>query len=202
MRRIIAVISALCAMALLAACGAQSNTRPAAGESPSAPPSAEADYTGTDFSGHWAVSQAFDSEGAEVSADRLAELGFMLELLPDGTYFVYDAKGEVLGPGSYKVEKDIMILEAKGVQTIYTVIDANTLRGATADGCVTILTRQPEPEPTPDEPEPEDMSEGEDMTGEAEEEEEDIDIPEEDVSEENGSPASPSTEAALPWTSA
>ncbi|MGI5919923.1 MAG: hypothetical protein ACOX8N_09830 [Christensenellales bacterium] len=190
MRRIIAVILALCAMALLAACGAQSDTLPAAGESSSASPSAAADFSGIDFSGHWAVSQAFDSEGAEVSADKLTELGFILELLPDGTYFVYDAEGEVLGPGSYKVEKDIMILEAKGVQTIYTVTDANTLRGATADGCVTVLTRQPEPEPTPDE-EPEDMYEGEDMTGETEEAEEDIDIPEED-----DAPASSSTEAA------
>jgi len=189
MRRIIAVISALCVMALLAACGAQSNTLPAAGESPSASPSEAADFTGTDFSGHWAVSQAFDSEGTEVSAAKLAVLGFTLELLPDGTYFVYAAEGEVLGSGSYKVEKDSMILEAKGVQTIYTVIDANTLRGATEDGCVTVLTRQPEPEPTPDE-QPEDMFEGEDMTGETQEAEEDIDIPEED-----GTPASPSSEA-------
>lgn len=191
MRRIIAVISALCVVALLTACVDQSDTLPAAGESPSASPSAAVDFTGTDFSGHWAVSQAFDSEGAEVSADKLAELGFTLELLPDGTYFVYDAKGVVLGLGSYKVEKDIMILEATDVQTIYTVTDANTMRGATADGCVTVLTRQPEPEPTPDEQEPEDMTEGEDMTGETEDMEEDIDFQEEDSAS-----ASPSAEAA------
>ena len=193
MRRIIAVVSALCAIALLAACGDQGEKPPAA-ESPSASPSAAADFTGTDFSGHWAVSQAFDSEGAEVSADKLAALNFTLELLPDGTYFVYDAEGKVLGPGSYKVEKDIIILEAKGVQTIYTIADANTLRGATADGCVTVLIRQPEQEP--EEQEPEDMSEGEDTAGEMEETEEDTDIPEEDVSEEGSASASPETEAA------
>lgn len=200
MKKIIAIILALCVMALLPACGVRNDTPPAAGESPSASPATAVDFTGTDFSGHWAISQAFDSEGAEVSAAKLAELGgFTLELLPDGAYFVYDAAGAVLGQGSYTVEKDIMILEAKGVQTIYTAMDANTLRGATADGCVTVLTRQPEPAPTPDEQEPDDTSEGEDETGEPGDEEDDIpeeDAPEEDAPEEDSASAAPSTEAA------
>lgn len=186
MRRIIAVILALCATTLLLpACGIQSDAPPV-GNDPSASPATAADFTDTDFSGHWAISQVFDSQGAEVSADKLAKLeGFTLELLPDGTYFVYDEEGIVLGPGRYKVEKDNLILEAKDVQTIYTVADVNTLRGATVDGCITVLTRQPEPAPTSDEQGPD---EGEDETGEPQDGE--------DISEEGSALDEPSTEAA------
>ena len=197
MRRTIAIILALCLAALLPGCGAKTEGPAASGISSGPSSTAEPDFTNTDFSGHWAVSQVFDSAGEAVSAERLTELGcFTLELLTDGTYFVYDTAGAVLGQGRYSVEKDVMTLEAGGVQTIYTVTDQDTLRGATADGSVTILIRQPEPTPAVDEEEPDDdTAEGEDVTT-SPEETEDIDIPEDDIDipEDDSAPASPSAE--------
>jgi hypothetical protein len=182
MRRTIAIILALCLAALLPGCGTKSEGPVTSGASSNPSSVEKPDYTNTDFSGHWAVSQVFDSAGEAVSSDRLAELGgFTLELLMDGTYFVYDASGAVLGQGRYTVQKDVMTLEAGGVQTIYTVTDQDTLSGATSDGSVTILTRQPEPAPAVEEEEPvDDTAEGEDVTTSPEETEEDIDIPDDD----------------------
>ncbi len=198
MRRTIAIILTLCLAVLLPGCGTKGEGPAAAATSSGPSSAAEVDFTNTDFSGHWEVSQVFDSAGEAVSAERLAELGsFTLELLTDGTYFVYDASGAVLGQGRYTVQKDVMTLEADGVQTIYTITGQDTLSGATADGSVTLLTRQPEPAAAADEEEPgDDTAEGENVTTSPEGTEEEADIPEDDtdIPEDDSESVSPSAE--------
>ncbi len=153
MKRTFLMILALCLLAALAGCKDDS-----AAESPAYTPApADAtpssttapDYTNTDFSGHWAVSEVYDSAGEQVTGDSFAALdtGFMLELLKDGVYFVYDAQGAVLGQGTYAVGGDLLTLTAGGAQTVYTITDENTFRATAADGSVTVMARQPEETP-------------------------------------------------------
>ena len=101
------------------------------------------DYSGVDFSGIWAVSALYDSSGATVAEDKLAEAGadFSLELLDGGTYFLYDADGKPLGQGQYSVELEEMILTAGGQKTTYDIEDADTLRCTAQDGSVTVMKR-------------------------------------------------------------
>lgn len=162
MKKAILMILALCLLAVSAGCGDNlpaenpvQTTAPAITPAPTTTP----DYGHVDFSGHWAVSEVYDSVGSPVtgSAFEALETGFELELLKDGVYFVYDGAGVVLGQGSYAVSGDVLTLTAGGAQTVYTVADENTLRTTAQDGSVTVMTRLPEEAPkdseTPDDEE-------------------------------------------------
>lgn len=135
---------------LLSACGterdipqtpadtaAQSNT-----PAPTATPAP--DFTKTDFSGRWAVSDVIDSEGIPISDAEKQDIGagFMLELLPGGTYFVYDENGQVLGQGAYGVALNQLTLTAQGAQTVYEIVDTETLRSTQTDTSVTVMKRE------------------------------------------------------------
>lgn len=196
MRKSIAIILMLCVTAAFAGCGQQTNGTVPQGQTAPSASATQADYTNTDFSGHWAVTAVYDQAGNAISSDKISELGsFTLELLTDGTYFVYDASGAVLGQGSYLVNKDVMTLSAGGVQTLYTVMDKDTLRGAAADGSVTVLVRQPEETPAVDEEEPGETGEDADVSETPEDVEEDIDIPDEETDiPEDGSTATATPE--------
>jgi len=132
--------------ALLAAC-TDSGVPESSGTPQSTPVSTPVptvpDYSGVDFSGIWTVYALYDSAGAPVSEDKLAEAGadFSLELLSGGTYFLYDADGKPLGQGTYSVERDEMTLTAGGQQTLYVIEDADTLRCTAQDGSATVMKR-------------------------------------------------------------
>ncbi len=152
MKRAFLMILALCLLAAMAGCGDGAQTEnpaqtatPAPGTSSSSTPN----YAAADFSGHWAVSEVYDTKGTQVtgSAFDALDTGFMLELLADGKYFVYDPEGTVLGQGTYAVSGDVLTLTAGSAQTVYTITDENTLRATAADGSVTVMARQPEEAP-------------------------------------------------------
>ncbi len=106
---------------------------------PTTPP----DYAGIDFSGSWYVDQLIDSNGDTVSQGEMQGLGsdFTLELLPEGTYFVYNAKDAVLGQGIYTVAQNLLTLTAGESQTVYEIQDENTLQSKQADNSVTVMKR-------------------------------------------------------------
>ncbi len=135
---------------LLGACG-NSNEAPPSGETESVPsenPSPTAtptpDFAGTDFSGRWHVFEIIDSNGLPVSDAEKQNMGagFILELLANGTYFVYGADGKVLGQGAYSVALNQLTLTAQGSQTVYEITDADTLRITQPDTSATVMKRE------------------------------------------------------------
>lgn len=135
---------------LLGACG-NGNQATASGETQAAPseiPSPTAtptpDFAGTDFSGRWNVSEIVDSNGQPVSDAEKQNLGagFVLELLPNTTYFVYGADGKVLGQGAYSVTLNQLTLTAQGSQTVYEILDADTLQITQPDSSITKMKRE------------------------------------------------------------
>ncbi len=135
---------------LLSACGdgnqasASGETKEAASELPSPTATPTPDFTGTDFSGRWNVSEIIDSNGQPVSDAEKQNLGagFVLELLPNATYFVYGADGKVLGQGAYSVALNQLTLAAQGSQTVYEILDADTLRITEPDSSITVMKRE------------------------------------------------------------
>lgn len=135
---------------LLSACG-NGNQSPPPGESETAPsesPSPTAtptpDFAGTDFSGRWYVSEIIDSNGLPVSDAEKQTLGagFILELLANGTYFVYGADGKVWGQGTYSVAMNQLTLTAQSSSTVYEIADADTLRITEPDTSITVMKRE------------------------------------------------------------
>ncbi len=116
-------------------------------------PTPPSDFSGADFSGDWVVSAVFDSTGAPVTGDALSalEADFLLELLEGGIYFVYDAAGGVLGQGTYSVEMNLLTLTAGDVQTVYIIVDADTLHSTAGDDSITVMSRLPKEEPEEEE---------------------------------------------------
>jgi|GEM_PF-3270456 len=203
MRKTIAIVLSLILAAAFSGCDQQKEGSTSQATTPAPSATTEPDFSDTDFSGHWAVSAVYDSAGDTVSESKMKSLGgFTLELLTDGTYFVYDESGAVLGQGSYTVNKNVMALSAGGVQTIYTVMDKDTLRGAATDGSVTVLTRQPEETPAIDDGDQpdDDTGDGTDVSGQPDDTDEDTDIP--DDSAEPSASATPGASASATSTPA
>lgn len=113
-------------------------------EAPTATATPTPDFSGTDFSGNWHVSEIIDSNGMTVTDAEKQNLGagFILELLPDGTYFVYNQDGKVLGQGTYSVALNQLILTANSAETDYEIVDADTLRIIQPDTSITIMKRE------------------------------------------------------------
>lgn len=114
-------------------------TPPVSQSSETAPP----DFSGTDFTGVWGVSQVLDSLGAPAGEDKLKEIGadYTLELLSGGMYIICDAEGREIGQGEYGVTQDRLIFSAAGGETVYTIRDENTIQCTADDGSVTVMTR-------------------------------------------------------------
>lgn len=133
------------------ACGNGPGT-PASGETPAAASSQAPtatptpDFSGTDLTGRWHVLEVIDSNGFPVGEAQKQVLGadFTLELLPGGVYFVYAADGRALGQGIYSVTLNALTLTAQGSETVYEIIDADTLRIAEPDGSITVMKREAE----------------------------------------------------------
>ena len=143
------VLFLMLAILLLSACKADSQIQPSgaaesAGEIPSPTATPTPDFASTDFSGRWYVSDIIDSNGMSVSdaEKQTLDAGFILELLPTGTYFVYGADGKALGQGTYSIALNQLTLTALGIQTVYEIIDAETLRITQPDTSVTIMKRE------------------------------------------------------------
>jgi hypothetical protein len=178
---------------LFSACG-DGNQSPSSGEpgaeqsgipAPTATPIP--DFAGTDFSGRWHVSEVIDSNGLPVSDAEKQTLGagFILELLTNGTYFVYGADGKVLGQGAYSVMLNQLTLTAQGASTVYEITDADTLRITQTDTSITVMKREAvEP-----------LEEGDAATGETENEAE---IEEETDVDEDPLPSSTPSEETSP----
>ena len=193
MKRAFLMILVLCLLAAMAGCGDGKQTESptqTATPAPGASSSSALDYAAADFSGHWAVSELYDAAGNKVtgSAFEALDTGFMLELLADGKYFVYDPEGAVLGQGTYAVSGDELTLTAGSAQTVYAIVDENTLRTTATDTSVTVMIRQVEEpqEEAAESDDEEDFEDGETTDGF---EEEESDTPEE-------TPESAETEAA------
>ena len=93
MKRAFLMILVLCLLAAMAGCGDGKQTESPAQTAPPAPgtsSSSAPSYAAADFSGHWAVSEVYDTTGNQVtgSAFDALDTGFILELLADGKYFV------------------------------------------------------------------------------------------------------------------
>lgn len=133
------------ALLILSACGGGSDMAAAVTPAPSntPAPTPTPNFSGTDFSGRWQVSEIIDSNGAALSDEQKEELGagFTLELLPDGAYFVYDAEGKALGQGEYAVAQNRLTLTADDAKTVYEIIDGDTLRIEAPDSSVTVMKR-------------------------------------------------------------
>lgn len=110
---------------------------------PTPVPTTVPDFADVDFTGKWHVTQIIDSNGEIVSESEMQALnsGFILELLKDGVYFVYDKDGEILGQGNYTVELNQLTLTAAEQQTMYEVRDKDTLWCESPDKSVTVMTR-------------------------------------------------------------
>jgi hypothetical protein len=147
MKRILLVCLAVALLALNA-CGGGGDTAPTVTPAPSITPSPTPapDFSGTDFSGRWHVSAVIDSNGAPLSDSEKEELGagFTLELLPGGSYFVYDEDGKVLGQGEYAVAQSRLALTAENTETVYEIVDRDTLHITQPDGSVTVMKRNPD----------------------------------------------------------
>lgn len=113
-------------------------------EAPTATATPTPDFSGTDFSGNWHVSEIIDSNGMAVTDAEKQNLGagFILELLPDSTYFVYNQDGKVLGQGTYSVALNQLILTANSAETAYEIVDADTLRIIQPDTSITVMKRE------------------------------------------------------------
>jgi hypothetical protein len=138
---------------------------------------------------------------------QLMGAGITLELLNNGVYFVYGTDGTVLGQGQYSVAGGVLTCTAGEEQTVYQIVDENTLRSVSADNSVTIMSKQPELSPSiagEDSPDrdviddgtDQDLPEGGDIIDSEPDQDipEDGDIPTENTSgiEEEGSTAEPS----------
>lgn len=107
--------------------------------SPTPPP----DFSQTDFRGDWHVTGVIKPDGTYLSESEFAQLDtdFYVEITKDGVYFVYDGNGQVLGQGEYSISMNILTLSAGGMQTVYVIIDENTLHCLSADDSITVMTR-------------------------------------------------------------
>jgi len=131
---------------LLSACVSGGDTSAPPPETPAptqTPAPTPVDFSGTDFSGRWRVSDVIDSNGTPAGDAMKRELGagFTLELLSGGTYFVYDEDGQALGQGTYAVAQNELRLTAGDAGTVYEIVDADTLRATSSDGSVTVMKR-------------------------------------------------------------
>lgn len=106
-------------------------------------PTTVPDFADVDFTGKWHVTQIIDSNGETVSESQIESLnpGFILELLKNGVYFVYDKDNEILGQGDYVIQLNQLTLTAAEQQTVYEVHDEDTLWCESPDKSVTVMTR-------------------------------------------------------------
>ncbi len=107
--------------------------------SPTPPP----DFSNTDFTGRWNVTGVIAPDGNPLNESEFSQLDtdFYVEILKDGVYLVYDIDGQVLGQGKYSVSTNILTLSAGGMETVYVILDENTLHCLSADDSVTVMTR-------------------------------------------------------------
>ncbi len=175
--RAILLVLVMMLTALLAACTKNAPSEQTSGTAaPAQPTPTPISYVVADFKGKWAVSALYDSTGAALTTDEIAQAGadFTLELLDSGCYFLYDAQGVPIGQGSFSVTQMGLTFSADGAQTVYVIEDENTLRCEAEDGSVTVMTRLPaDTEEELTEPEQEDTAE----TDMDEPEEEDAEAP-------------------------
>lgn len=110
---------------------------------PTSAPTTPPDFADIDFTGNWAVSAVYDLNGQAVGADQLGQMGadFTLELTKSGAYFIYSVQGTLIGQGQYAISENELVLSAGGMQTVYIIQDADTLRCEAEDGSVTVMTR-------------------------------------------------------------
>lgn len=110
---------------------------------PTPSPTPAPDFSQADFRGIWNVAGVIAPDGSHLSESEFARLDtdFYIEIIKDGVYFVYDGGGQVLGQGEYGVSMNILTLSAGGMQTVYIVVDENTLHCQSADDSVTVMTR-------------------------------------------------------------
>jgi|GEM_PF-2443469 len=159
---------------------------PQQSEAPSPTATPGPDFSGTDFSGRWYVYDLIDSNGMPATDAEKQNLGagFTLELLPNGTYFVYDQDSKVLGQGTYSVALNQLILTANDAETEYEILDADTIRVTQPDTSITVMKRE-----TEEITEGDDLISGEDVSEEGETEDETAEdstaTPKPDESEEN-----------------
>ena len=139
------ILLVLAVLVLTAACADNSGTETTGitESGAAATPTPEPDFSDTDFSGTWCVTEVLDSNGTSVTDSELEQLGadFSLELAGDGVYFVYDSGGTVLGQGVYSVSSDVLSLTADSEVSEYQIQDADTISATAEDGSVTVLTR-------------------------------------------------------------
>lgn len=116
---------------------------PEATPTPTPAPTPAPDFSETDFTGRWRVSEVIDSEGQTVRESEMQSLniGFMLELLENGIYFVYEEDGDILGQGEYSITRNQLTLTASDQETVYEIRDQDTLWCESADKSVTVMTR-------------------------------------------------------------
>jgi hypothetical protein len=186
MKKILPAILLLSAIIMLSACSAGIQPDSTGQQSGSS------EFSNIDFSGSWLVSEIFSPNGEPAkSADyQLIEAGFKLELLDGGIYFVYGQNGAVLGQGVYSVSGSQLTCTAGSVQTIYQILDPDTLQSVADDKSITVMARQPEPSPTvPEEDVPDDHISGGD---DDQKEPADSIVPDETPDVTDGSSANPS----------
>lgn len=162
MKKYSVVILILIVMAIFSACASEAMTQGSSG----------ADFSVTDFSGKWCVSEMRFPGGKPLDASEMQLMGsgITLELLDNGVYFVYGPDGAALGQGQYSVAGGVLTCTAGEQQTVYQIVDENTLRSVSDDNSVTVMSKQPEPSPSIT---GEDSPDGDIIDGEA-----DQDIPE------------------------
>lgn len=121
------------------------------------------DFSDVDLTGKWHVAQIIDSNGEAVSESEMKSLSpdFILELLENDMYFVYDKDGETLGQGGYSIELNQLTLTAAEQQTVYEVRDKDTLWCVSPDKSVTVMTRVSDEPEEPDNTEDTENSDGE-----------------------------------------
>ena len=141
------MIAVMILAALLTGCAR--NNAPDNGDLPATDPGGTEtvpDYSQSDFSGTWSVADVIGPDGKSLSDEEFARLSadFTLELLPGGAYFVYDSSGVVMGQGTYEVELNMLTCRAGDQETVYLIIDENTLHCTAADNSITIMQRCPD----------------------------------------------------------
>ena len=157
------VIAVMILAALFAGCARNDKDNAADnGGLPAAEPSgteAVPDFSQSDFSGTWSVADVIGPDGKSLSDEEFARLSadFTLEFLSGGDYFVYDSGGVVMGQGTYEVRLNLLTCRAGDQETVYLIIDENTLHCTAADNSITVMQRCPDaPVEDIDEEEPED----------------------------------------------
>lgn len=113
---------------------------------PTPVPTPTPDFSDADLTGTWAVSGIISPDGTKLDDAKLEQFDtdFILELSSKNAYFVYDEEGNVKGQGSYSVSQNRLTLSAEGMETVYIIIDENTLHGMALDDSVTVMTRCPD----------------------------------------------------------